>query len=98
MIEGNYVQTFLGQCQGVGLTRRGKDDPHVCVVLLVEDDGNWFPTRCPAQGFSSYWVDDLVMQLQAAQLWMTANCDLDTDRHGTAWGWKFRQKARPPKE
>ncbi len=38
------------------------------------------------------------MQLQAAQLWMTANCDLDTDRHGTAWGWKFRQKARPPKE
>jgi hypothetical protein len=82
-IEGDFVQTFLGRCMGVGLKQRGPEDLHVCLVILSEDDGNWFASD---RGFSSHWTDDLLRQLQAARRWMADNCD--PDGH---YGWKFRE-------
>ncbi len=83
-IEGKYVKTFLGGCKGIGLQNRGPRDRHVCLVILTEDDGNWFPDKEP---FSSYWADDLMGQLQAAKAWMEQNCDPSPD----GYGWKFRK-------
>ncbi len=81
-IEGNYVKAFLGSCKGVALEERGEGDPHVCLVILTEDDEHWFPSK---NGFSSFWTDDLIEQLQAAKQWMEENCDSDD-----GCGWKFR--------
>ena len=35
-----------------------------CIQVLTEDDGNWIEFDGP---FSSYWLDDLITQLQAAK-------------------------------
>jgi len=78
-----YEKSFLGSCHGVILTRRGgKDDPHVCVQIITEDDENWFISD---NNFSSFWLPMLMSVLQEAQDWMEKNCDPDDD-----WGWKFR--------
>ena len=58
-------QEFLGACKGVRLVKRGPDDPHICLLILTEDDDNWFPSKEP---FSSFWLDDLLVQLNANQL------------------------------
>jgi hypothetical protein len=41
-IEVPDEHLFLGRCKGVALVPRGKDDPHVCIYICTEDDGNWF--------------------------------------------------------
>lgn len=87
-----YVQAFLGSCKGVGLQPRGTGDPHVCFVILTEDDGNWFAS---SNSTSSYWLPELITQMQAAQAWCENNCDKDGP-----WGWKFKEapkKARKKK-
>ena len=76
-----YEKPFLGSCHGVILTRRGKDDPHVCMHIITEDDGNW---HISDTGFSTFWLPKLISVLQEAQDWMEKNCDPDTH------GWKFR--------
>jgi hypothetical protein len=58
------MREFRGCQFGVRLAHRGKDDPHVCVQLLTEDDGQWIKT---GERFSSFWIDDLIEQLQAAK-------------------------------
>ena len=57
------TREFLGNCAGVRLVPRGDDDNHICVEILAEDDGTW------QQGneFSSFWLDELIAQLQAAR-------------------------------
>ena len=79
----DYEKVFLGSCHGVILTRRGgKDDPHVCVQIITEDDENWFISD---NNFSSFWLPPLMSVLQQAQDWMEKNCDSDDK-----FGWKFR--------
>jgi hypothetical protein len=57
---------FKGACLGV---RVHDHDPtlasHRLIELLVEDDGHWFVKK--ASGFDSAFIDDLIMQLEAAQ-------------------------------
>jgi hypothetical protein len=79
---GAFEKVFLGQCMGVGLDRRGVDDPHVCFALLVEDDGNWF-----AQGeshSSSFWLPELIEVLQEAHAWLEKHGEPDGEdgKHG----------------
>jgi hypothetical protein len=57
-------QKILGKQFGIKFQARGSDDPHICVQLLGEDDENWFDF---GDRFSSYWIRDLIEQLQAAE-------------------------------
>lgn len=82
-----YEKTFLGGCFGVGLYKRGPNDPHVCFIVLVEDDGNWFENK---NGGSSFWLKDLQEQLNDAIIWIEQNCDPDI-KDGNNWGWKFKE-------
>ena len=77
----NYEKVILGACHGVVFTRRGKDDPHVCMQIITEDDENWFVSD---NSFSTYWLPQLMTVLQEARDWMDKNCD-KTDE-----GWTFR--------
>lgn len=76
---------FRGECMGVGLRRRGGDrDPHVEVVLEVEDDGVWHEK----QAVSSHWLDELIHQLQQARAFCATQAP---DVHdGKQYGWRFR--------
>ena len=56
---------FKGDCKGIRLTRRGENDPHIMVNILTEDDENWFVNE--NNTFSSYWIDDLIKQLNNAK-------------------------------
>lgn len=53
----------LGKCIGARIVPRGKDDPHACIEILVEDDENWF-TKVD---FSSYWLDEAISVLSGAK-------------------------------
>ena len=52
-----------GQCFGIRIIER-PDQPNDMVLLLVEDDDNWFEKGSP---FDAGWIDDLVKQLIAAK-------------------------------
>jgi hypothetical protein len=56
-------QQVLGQCFGIRIITR-PECPNDAVLLMVEDDGNWFPKGDP---FDAGWIDDLVAQLIAAK-------------------------------
>jgi hypothetical protein len=69
---------FKGECKGVLLKPRGKDDPHVLVSILTEDDEHWSEHDC----FSSYWLDELIDQLQQARRALET---FPKDRDGCGW-------------
>lgn len=52
-----------GECFGVRVIER-PDCPNDEVLIIVEDDGNWFPK---GTSFDAGWIDDLVKQLIAAK-------------------------------
>lgn len=73
---------ILGKCLGFQLKPRGASDPHICIALLVEDDGNWFVS---SNGFSSFWVDDLRKRMTQLELWLSQHAIPDKD----GYGWQF---------
>lgn len=83
---GPWLQLFLGRCFGVGLKKRGQDDPHIVFVVLCEDDGRWFPST---SGGSSYWIGELLTQLKLAEAWTEKNGESDTTEHGT-YGYRVK--------
>lgn len=52
--------TFKGEMFGVEIRDRGENDTHKVVTLLGEDDEFWHRITT----FSSYWIDDLIRQLE----------------------------------
>ena len=80
------VTEFKGAQFGVKLTPRGDNDPHVCIQLLGEDDEHWFEIGDP---FSSFWIDDLIQQLQNAKKALET---MPKDRHG--YGREFRDEEK----
>lgn len=74
-----------GQQFGVRFEKRGEDDPHVIVQILVEDDGNWFEV---GSGFSSFWLDDVISQLQIAKATLELESEFKKDGE---WGYKFKE-------
>jgi hypothetical protein len=80
---------FLGEQFGVSLTPRGDKDNHICFTILSEDDGSWFTKDVSA---SSYWIDDLIEQLQMAKRYMkTQKPDM---YDGQQLGFKFKNTQR----
>ena len=57
-------QEFKGEQFGVRLIPRDRNDPHICIQLLSEDDEHWYMF---GHRFSSYWIDDLIEQLNAVK-------------------------------
>lgn len=75
---------FKGNCKGVRLKKRGADDNHISVQLLTEDDEMWYE----GDSFSSYWIDELIEQLQNAKKFIeTQDPDIYNNRQ---FGWKFK--------
>lgn len=70
---------FLGKCKGIALVPRGKNDPHICLLALAEDDGLWFAS---GNAFSSFWADDLEKSLARATNWMKTHADKDPSGYG----------------
>src|SRR5882672_2600817 len=85
-LRKRYVRTFLGECVGIGLEWRGskKSDPHVCVRFLTEDDGYWSESRNGGM-FSSGWLSEMQVNVEAALRWMEQNCERDG-----RYGWRFK--------
>lgn len=80
-IDIPHEHLFLGECQGVGLIPRGPKDNHICFLILSEDDENWF---CSNESGSSFWIPDLVKQLDQALKWMRENAVEE------GFGYKFK--------
>jgi hypothetical protein len=78
----NTIQ-FRGNCMGVKLRERGPNDPHITVILEVEDDENWYE-QCD---FSSYWLDELIEKLQQAKKFCESQEPDNYENH--QYGWKF---------
>lgn len=77
---------FKGNCKGIRLTRRGENDPHIMVSILTEDDENWFVDK--NNKFSSYWIDDLIKQLNTAKSFIESQ---EPDIYEkTQYGFKFK--------
>lgn len=71
---------------GVGLVNRGRNDNHVCYVLLSCDDGAW---SVSSGASSSYYIPELVMLLAVVNEWIETNCAPDM-YDGRQYGWRFK--------
>jgi hypothetical protein len=86
---------FKGECMGVGLRERGSSngDNHVMIVLMTEDDENWFEKDI----LSSHWLDELINMLQTAKSYMQTNCDPDiyeiAPGNSRQYGFKFKEQS-----
>jgi hypothetical protein len=76
---------FKGKCKGVKLLKRETNDNHICLQILTEDDEYWFPSANP---FSSFWIDELIEQLQKAKQFIETQEPDIYDGH--QYGWKFK--------
>ena len=76
-------QVFKRNCFGVILSARGKDDPHVCFTIIVEDDGNWFVSKNGQS--SSFWLPELIGVLAEVDDWLADNCTKESG----GFGWDF---------
>ena len=83
MEKTKNIIEFKGECRGIALRKRGANDPHIEIVLLVEDDETWYDTG----SFSSYWIDELIEKLQEAKKYIeTQEPDI---YDGRQYGYKF---------
>jgi hypothetical protein len=76
---------FKGDCMGVRLVQRDRDDKHICFEVLVEDDEVW---HTMGGRTSSAWLDELIDVLQKARASMKHHAP---DKHeGRQYGWTFK--------
>lgn len=79
------IKPVKGARNGVKFVPRGKDDPHILIQLLGEDDDNWFNSDGV---MSSFWIDDLILTLQRAKETLSKKANPDRD----GFGFEFKQK------
>jgi len=79
-LADDYIKIFVGNQAGIALTKRAVNDPHVCFMMLGEDDNAWFPMTGTS---SSFWLPEYIEVLQYAQDW------LDKNAEKKKWGWNF---------
>lgn len=70
-----------GECVGIRFVPRGKDDNHIIIKLLVEDDGNWYES---GSSMNSYWLKDLIKVCKQAKV------VLDSKAKREDFGYKFK--------
>lgn len=76
------MSEIRGQSFGIRFVPRGEKDPHICIQLLGEDDEHWFKV---GESFSSFWIDDLIMQLKQAKLYLKTQ-----RKREDGFGWDFK--------
>lgn len=89
-IDVPYHHVFVRGCYGVALVPRGPDDNHICFMIIVEDDDNWF--ECNGAGSSS-WLCDLEDTLHQAVMWCETYAFPDKVR-GVQYGYRFTRKSK----
>jgi len=80
-IDVKLNHMILGDCRGIGFHPRSKHDNHVMILVLTEDDGQWFVSHSKT-GFSSYWLHDYCRVVKAAEEWLKDNCTPSKDGYG----------------
>jgi len=73
---------FKGDTVGIRLFKRDENDNHILFQLLVEDDGDWFPSN---GGVSTYFLDEHFVIIDTVKQWLYMNCEPDGNG-----GWKFK--------
>ncbi|KKN26951.1 hypothetical protein LCGC14_0869470 [marine sediment metagenome] len=79
---------ILGECLGIELVKRSDDDEHICIQLLIEDDGNWFNL---GNSFSSFWIEDLVDVIKGTSVHLRSMPD-DPSGFGKIFGKEKEKK------
>lgn len=82
-----FIHAIKGGCAGVAIYKRGYDDPHLMVKMLVEDDDSWFINE---GGFSSAWLADIRNVWERVNEWLNVNADPDVFK-GITYGWRLKQ-------
>ena len=77
----NVVHVIKGDCVGIALFQRGKNDSHICWQLLVEDDGSWYVSE---YGHSSFYIPDLEGVISKMQDWLKKNAVFEK------YGWELK--------
>jgi len=75
---------ILGESHGARLAQRGVNDLHICIHLLVEDDGKWYE-ECA--DFSSYWLQDIIELMNQVKTELNSNPGIERDGE---YGWRFK--------
>lgn len=70
-----------GKQFGIRLVPRSKNDNHICLQILTEDDGIWHERGEP---FSSHWLEDLLTELHITEV-------LLHDQQIDDFGYKFKE-------
>jgi isochorismate hydrolase len=76
-----FDRALLMDCHGFGIKVR-KEDGHVELTLLTEDDESWFISK--SQTFSSYWLTELAELVAATEKFL--------NHHYTRFEWGWKQK------
>lgn len=77
-----YEHCITNSIFGCLLVKRGVNDNHVCLVMIVEDDGYWFISR--NHRFSADWIPEYQELIQKVKDWIEQNCKR------TKKGWEFK--------
>ena len=75
MINSNVadaVKIIYGGCFGIAIIRRSKDDNHLCMRWLVEDDETWHLMGDHSVA-DTFWIPDMVRVLSETQEWLDKN-------------------------
>ena len=80
---------IFGSQFGIAFLQRGENDPHICLSILSEDDGNWFISK---EDWSSFWLLDLQSVVLRTYEYLTKHCNIDRDGFGFEFK-KYRKKA-----
>ena len=65
------VWFILGEISGFLLSKRDKNENHIKLTMLSEDDENWFVGE--RTSMSSYWIDDYKKLVDATNEFLNSN-------------------------
>lgn len=82
------MMEFHGKCVGVKLEPRERNDNHIVLRLLIEDDETWNETNFSV---SSYWIDDTIEVLERVRKHLVEK-QLPDKHEGRQCGWRFRRQ------
>lgn len=71
---------------GFRIVNRGTNDSHALLEIISEDDEKWHKSM----DFSSFWIDDLIEQLQKAKTLLESDAFEDDVYSNGTFGRKFK--------
>ena len=77
VIKGTYI--------GIVLSKRGREDNHLCFQLIVRNNESWFISK---HSFSTFWLPDFIMVTTEAKEWLEKNAIIKDDLDLGGWSLK----------